>query len=214
MEFRPCIASPSAMRTKSVASLVVQVAHGPRAVDGVRYASLGRKRAKACTSKGSERQHQTPTHILSHILSHVQTRVVSQNKYAKIFDTTATPFNATTSAASVSVRYPSHVGWPLAVKQAMQHPVLRGPRGGPVGEVSGGSSGLANTQPVCSSLGSSGRVRCHVGCVTDNPMTSCRPCLTQTTSNSDVPDEVWPTRATDKSFGGLERNLARQIHVI
>lgn len=71
---RPCVASPPATRTKRVASLVVQVAHGPHAVDGVRHASLGRKGAKACTSNSSEGQHQTPAHILSY----VQTRVVSQ----------------------------------------------------------------------------------------------------------------------------------------
>ncbi len=52
---------------------------------------------------------------------------------------------------------------------------LRG-RSPPVVDVNGGSSGLANTQPVCSSLGSSGRVRCQVGCVTDSPITSCKPC--------------------------------------
>ena len=30
-------------------------------------------------------------------------------------------------------------------------------------------------QPQCKSSGSSGRVRCHVGCVTLTPMQSCKP---------------------------------------
>ena len=42
----------------------------------------------------------------------------------------------------------------------------------PVGEVKGGSSGEAKVQPVCSSLGLSGFVRCQVGCVIDTPMAS------------------------------------------
>lgn len=45
----------------------------------------------------------------------------------------------------------------------------------PVGEVKGGSSGEAKVQPVCSSLGLSGLVRCHVGCVTDTPIASSSP---------------------------------------
>lgn len=44
----------------------------------------------------------------------------------------------------------------------------------PVGLASGGSPGAANAQPACSSW--PGRVSCQVGCVTDRPITSCRPC--------------------------------------
>lgn len=39
---------------------------------------------------------------------------------------------------------------------------------------SGGSSGAAKAQPQCSSW--PGRVGRQVGCVTDRPITSCRPC--------------------------------------
>lgn len=48
----------------------------------------------------------------------------------------------------------------------------------PVGEVKGGSSGLAKVHPVCSSSGSSGRVRFQVGCDMDRPMASSSPCGT------------------------------------
>lgn len=46
----------------------------------------------------------------------------------------------------------------------------------PVGLDSGASPGAANAQPACSSW--PGRVCCHVGCVTDSPITSVRPCST------------------------------------
>jgi hypothetical protein len=46
----------------------------------------------------------------------------------------------------------------------------------PVLLLRGGSPGAANAQPVWLSCGSSGRVRCQVGCTTLTPTASCRPC--------------------------------------
>ena len=71
----------------------------------------------------------------------------------------------------------------------------------PVGEEKGGSSGEANVQPVCSSLGSFGLVFCHVGCTTDKPITSSRPCRQRDSKSSSHPQyirldisiiETWP----------------------
>ena len=72
----------------------------------------------------------------------------------------------------------------------------------PVGEENGGSSGLANAQPVCSSFGSSGRVRCQVGCVTDRPITSCRPCAPAYVLRDALPPTCW-SRGSRSYCGAL-----------
>lgn len=47
----------------------------------------------------------------------------------------------------------------------------------PVLELSGGSPGAANAQPVWASVASPGRVRCQVGCTTLTPIACSRPCV-------------------------------------
>ena len=54
-------------------------------------------------------------------------------------------------------------------------PPRAAPAAAPVELARGGSPGLRNTQPVCLSEGSSGRVRCQVGCVTLSPTAPSRP---------------------------------------
>jgi hypothetical protein len=54
----------------------------------------------------------------------------------------------------------------------------------PVLLLRGASPGVTKAQPVCLSASLSGRVRCQVGCVTDRPMASCRPCVHRNRNSS------------------------------